>query len=73
MSDYDLLSMFGAFLGGAWVLTGIYISKLAGDAKTWRDEATEMRDLWRWERERAEWLKRELLDAKKQPRDGVYR
>ena len=51
----------------------VTILRLSSDVKLWRDSERDLNSLWKFERDRANWLKKELEDERRRKQDGPYR
>jgi type III secretory pathway component EscV len=47
--------------------------KFHADARFWQQDSRDLRECYRFEKQRREWLQKQLEDERKEKRDGVYR
>jgi hypothetical protein len=72
-SANDWLGFLGGLFGCAVLALGVVVAKLASEVRFWRISERDMRDLYYWQREQSNWLRKQLEDERKRPKDGPYR
>lgn len=69
----DTVTITLLIAGGTLGVSAVIIARLIADAKLWYRAHNDYREMWLWQQQQSEWLRKELEQERHKHEGGPYR